>query len=87
MRQSDCGGIRIELRYFQTRTLTPFAVYCLAFGALSVIRSPHGPVREWARASGAPRIRADLRRSGRRHSGMRVARLMRRGVRHRFPGG
>ena len=50
MRQSDCGSIRVELRYFQTRTLTPFAIYCLAFGALSVIRFAHGPVREWARA-------------------------------------
>jgi undecaprenyl-diphosphatase len=26
------------VRYFQTRTLTPFAIYCLAFGAVSVIR-------------------------------------------------
>ncbi len=26
------------VRWFQTRTLTPFAIYCLAFGALSIIR-------------------------------------------------
>jgi undecaprenyl-diphosphatase len=31
-------SVRFLVRYFQTRTLTPFAIYCLAFGALSVIR-------------------------------------------------
>jgi undecaprenyl-diphosphatase len=31
-------SVRFLIRYFQTRTLTPFAIYCLAFGALSVIR-------------------------------------------------
>jgi undecaprenyl pyrophosphate phosphatase UppP len=25
------------MRYFQTRTLTPFAIYCVVFGLLSVI--------------------------------------------------
>jgi hypothetical protein len=38
MRQSDCGSIRVELRCFQTRTLTPFGIYRRAFGALSVTR-------------------------------------------------
>jgi undecaprenyl-diphosphatase len=31
-------SVRFLVRYFQTRSLTPFAIYCLAFGALSVIR-------------------------------------------------
>jgi undecaprenyl-diphosphatase len=31
-------SVRYLVRYFQTRTLTPFAIYCLVFGALSVIR-------------------------------------------------
>jgi len=31
-------SVRFLLRWFQTRTLTPFAIYCLAFGALSIIR-------------------------------------------------
>ena len=31
-------AIRFLTRFFHTRTLTPFAIYCLAFGALSVIR-------------------------------------------------
>jgi undecaprenyl-diphosphatase len=31
-------SVRFLVRWFQTRTLTPFAIYCLAFGALSVIR-------------------------------------------------
>jgi undecaprenyl-diphosphatase len=31
-------SVRFLLRYFHTRTLTPFAIYCLAFGALSIIR-------------------------------------------------
>jgi len=30
-------SVRFLVRYFQTRTLTPFAIYCLAFGAVSVI--------------------------------------------------
>jgi undecaprenyl-diphosphatase len=29
-------SVRFLVRYFQTRTLTPFAIYCLAFGALSI---------------------------------------------------
>ena len=31
-------SVRFLLRYFHTRTLTQFAIYCLAFGALSIIR-------------------------------------------------
>jgi undecaprenyl-diphosphatase len=31
-------SVRFLLRWFQTKTLTPFAVYCLAFGLLSVLR-------------------------------------------------
>jgi len=31
-------SVRYLVRYFQTRTLTPFAIYCLAFGALSILR-------------------------------------------------
>jgi len=31
-------SVRFLLRYFQTRTLTPFAIYCLALGAASIIR-------------------------------------------------
>jgi undecaprenyl-diphosphatase len=31
-------SVRFLLRWFQTRTLTPFAIYCLAFGALSIVR-------------------------------------------------
>jgi undecaprenyl-diphosphatase len=31
-------SVRFLVRYFQTRTLTPFAIYCLAFGAISVLR-------------------------------------------------
>ncbi len=30
-------SVRFLMRYFQTRTLTPFAIYCVAFGLLSVI--------------------------------------------------
>ncbi len=30
-------SVRFLVRYFQTRTLTPFAVYCVVFGLLSVI--------------------------------------------------
>jgi undecaprenyl-diphosphatase len=29
-------SVRFLMRYFQTRTLTPFAVYCLLFGAISI---------------------------------------------------
>ena len=31
-------SVRFLLRSFRTRALTPFAIYCLAFGAFSVIR-------------------------------------------------
>ena len=31
-------SVRFLLRWFQTRTLTPFAIYCLAFGILSILR-------------------------------------------------
>jgi undecaprenyl-diphosphatase len=31
-------SVRFLVRYFQTRTLTPFAIYCLAVGAVSFIR-------------------------------------------------
>jgi undecaprenyl-diphosphatase len=31
-------SVRFLVRWFQTRTLTPFAVYCLVFGILSVFR-------------------------------------------------
>ena len=31
-------SVRFLVRWFQTRTLTPFAIYCLVFGLLSVIR-------------------------------------------------
>jgi undecaprenyl-diphosphatase len=31
-------SVRFLLRWFHTRTLTPFAIYCLAFGALSIAR-------------------------------------------------
>ena len=31
-------SVRFLMRYFQTRTLTPFAVYCLIFGAASFFR-------------------------------------------------
>jgi undecaprenyl-diphosphatase len=31
-------SVRFLMRYFQTRTLTPFAVYCLVFGAATVFR-------------------------------------------------
>jgi undecaprenyl-diphosphatase len=31
-------SVRFLVRWFQTRTLTPFAIYCLAVGALSIIR-------------------------------------------------
>jgi undecaprenyl-diphosphatase len=31
-------SVHFLVRYFQTRTLTPFAIYCLGFGALSIAR-------------------------------------------------
>jgi undecaprenyl-diphosphatase len=31
-------SVRFLVRWFTTRTLTPFAVYCLAFGLLSIVR-------------------------------------------------
>jgi undecaprenyl-diphosphatase len=31
-------SVRYLVRYFQTRTLTPFAIYCLAVGAASIVR-------------------------------------------------
>jgi undecaprenyl-diphosphatase len=31
-------SVRFLMRYFQTRTLTPFAAYCLIFGAASIFR-------------------------------------------------
>jgi undecaprenyl-diphosphatase len=30
-------SVRFLMRYFKTRTLTPFAIYCVAFGAASVV--------------------------------------------------
>jgi undecaprenyl-diphosphatase len=32
-----CVSIKILTRYFQTKTLTPFAIYCVVFGLLSLI--------------------------------------------------
>jgi undecaprenyl-diphosphatase len=32
------ASVRFLVRWFQTRTLTPFAIYCLAFGLISVLR-------------------------------------------------
>jgi undecaprenyl-diphosphatase len=32
------ASIRFLTRYFQTRTLTPFAIYCLIVGGLCIIR-------------------------------------------------
>ncbi|WP_304438054.1 undecaprenyl-diphosphate phosphatase, partial [Frankia sp. ACN1ag] len=31
-------SIRFLVRYFETRTLTPFAIYCLLMGALCTVR-------------------------------------------------
>lgn len=31
-------SVRFLVRFFETRTLTPFAIYCLVFGALSILR-------------------------------------------------
>ena len=30
-------SVRFLVRYFQTRTLTPFAIYCVLFGVCSII--------------------------------------------------
>jgi undecaprenyl-diphosphatase len=30
-------SVRFLVRYFQTRTLTPFAIYCVLFGLFSII--------------------------------------------------
>jgi undecaprenyl-diphosphatase len=30
-------SVRFLTRYFQTRSLTPFAIYCVVFGLFSVI--------------------------------------------------
>ena len=30
-------SVRFLTRWFHTRTLVPFAIYCLAFGAISII--------------------------------------------------
>jgi undecaprenyl-diphosphatase len=30
--------VRFLVRYFQTRTLTPFAIYCLIAGFVSILR-------------------------------------------------
>jgi undecaprenyl-diphosphatase len=32
------ASVRFLMRFFQTRNLLPFAIYCLAFGAISIIR-------------------------------------------------
>lgn len=32
------GSVRFLMRFFETRNLLPFAIYCLAFGAISVVR-------------------------------------------------
>lgn len=31
-------SVRWLVRYFQTRTLTPFAIYCLVIGFASIVR-------------------------------------------------
>jgi undecaprenyl-diphosphatase len=31
-------AVRFLMRFFETRTLMPFAIYCLAFGAISIVR-------------------------------------------------
>jgi undecaprenyl-diphosphatase len=31
-------SVRFLMRFFESRTLTPFAIYCLAFGAISFVR-------------------------------------------------
>ena len=30
-------SVRFLMKYFQTRTLTPFAIYCFVFGLISVV--------------------------------------------------
>jgi undecaprenyl-diphosphatase len=32
------ASVRFLMRFFETRNLMPFAIYCLAFGALSIVR-------------------------------------------------
>ncbi len=32
------ASVRFLMRFFETRTLLPFAIYCLAFGSLSIVR-------------------------------------------------
>jgi undecaprenyl-diphosphatase len=32
------ASVRFLMRFFETRTLLPFAIYCLAFGTLSIVR-------------------------------------------------
>jgi undecaprenyl-diphosphatase len=32
------GSVRFLMRFFETRNLLPFAIYCLAFGVISVVR-------------------------------------------------
>lgn len=89
--------VRFLLRSFQTRALTPFAIYCLALGHSASSASPYDPGQAPDRDRGSggagrarrgpPWIRADPRRRGHRHLRQRAARLARRaGVRHRFPG-
>jgi undecaprenyl-diphosphatase len=31
-------AVRFLVRFFETRTLTPFAIYCVVFGLLSLVR-------------------------------------------------
>ncbi len=31
------ASVRFLSRYFQTRTLTPFAIYCLVFGSFMIV--------------------------------------------------
>ena len=30
-------SVRFLVKFFQTRTLTPFAIYCVAFGVISAV--------------------------------------------------
>ena len=32
------ASVRFLMRFFETRNLMPFAIYCLAFGAVSIVR-------------------------------------------------
>ena len=34
---SAFASVRFLMRFFETRTLLPFAIYCLAFGAISIL--------------------------------------------------